>query len=226
MSLYLMISVTTSLPLCLNFDLFEVLGYLPSLPRVLFECFFNSCCVVTQDNGRTTTFNAKKSLFVCLKSARRVHLSSKCARPRESFTQKCTRDFRMSQYKCCFVSMSICVSWNKLTSEMGDFFTDVMRDSNSHEFKVIVDSITFMPNEELEESLDQIDETLTQKESSVTTAFSWSNVSSQNRGGSAKPRRSKIDNSVVVIDSTQHPPSNRTSPLSLYVREYLRTYIS
>jgi len=83
---------------------------------------------------------------------------------------------------------------------MVDFFTDVMRSSNSHEFKAIVYSITFMPNEELEESLDQIDETLTEKESSITTAFSWSNVSLQNRCGSAK--RSKIDNSVVVIDSS------------------------
>jgi len=42
---------------------------------------------------------------------------------------------------------------NKLTSEMGDFFTDAMRDSNSHEFEEIVDPITCMPNEELEESL-------------------------------------------------------------------------
>ena len=60
-----------------------------------------------------------------------------------------------------------------------------------------------MPNEELEESLDQIDEILTQKESSVTTAFSWSNVSSQNRGGPSK--RPRIDNSVVFIDS---PPAS------------------
>jgi len=71
---------------------------------------------------------------------------------------------------------------NKLTSEMGNFLTDVMRDSNSHE----LDPITCMPNEELEESLDAIDETLTEKESSVTTAFLWSNVSSQNRGGATK----------------------------------------
>ena len=54
-------------------------------------------------------------------------------------------------------------------------------------------------NEELEESLDEIDEILTEKESSVTTAFSWSNVSLHNRGGATK--RPKIDNTLVVIDS-------------------------
>ena len=44
---------------------------------------------------------------------------------------------------------------NKLTSEMGDFFTDAMRDSNSHAFEEIVDPITCIPNEKLEESLDR-----------------------------------------------------------------------
>jgi len=61
---------------------------------------------------------------------------------------------------------------------MGNFFNDAMCDSNSHEFEEIVNPITCMPNEEPEESLDEIDKTLTAKESSVTTAFSWSNVSS------------------------------------------------
>ena len=131
----------------------------------------------------------------------------------------------MSQFRYYFISVNLRLV-NKLTIELGNFFTDAMRDSNSHEFEEMVYPITCTPEEESAESLGEIDETLTEKESSVTTAFSWSNVSSQNRGGSAKPRRSKIDNSVVVIDSTQHPPSNRTSPLSLYVREYLRTYIS
>ena len=79
-----------------------------------------------------------------------------------------------------------------------------MRDSNSDDFEEMVDPITCTLNEEPEESLDEIDETLTAKESSVTTAFSWSNVSSQNRGGVAK--RSKIDNSVIVIDSTPASP--------------------
>ena len=72
---------------------------------------------------------------------------------------------------------------NKLTSEMGDFFTNAMRDSNSHEFEEIVDPITCIPNEEIEERLDEIDETLSEKEASVVTAFSWLNVSSENRGG-------------------------------------------
>jgi hypothetical protein len=97
---------------------------------------------------------------------------------------------------CVYVNLRLV---NKLTTEMGDFFTDAMRDSNSHEFEEIVDPITCTPNEEPEESLDEIDEILTEKESSVTTAFSWSNVSLHNRGGDTK--RPKIDNTLVVIDS-------------------------
>jgi len=93
---------------------------------------------------------------------------------------------------------------NKVTSEMGDFFTDAMRDSNSHEFEEIVDPITCIPNEEIEERLDEIDETLSEKEASVVTAFSWSNVSSKNRGDATK--RSKMDDKVVVIDSPPGTP--------------------
>jgi len=93
---------------------------------------------------------------------------------------------------------------NKLTSETGDFFTDAMRDSNSHEFDEIVDPITCIPNEEIEERLDEIDETLSEKEASVATAFSWSNVSSENRGGATK--RSKMDDKVIVVDSSPGTP--------------------
>jgi len=93
---------------------------------------------------------------------------------------------------------------NKLTGEIGNFFTDAMRESNSHDFEEMVDPITCMPNEEHEESLGEIDETLMEKKSSVTTAFSWSNVSSQDRGGVAKC--SKIDYTVVVIDCTPASP--------------------
>jgi len=46
---------------------------------------------------------------------------------------------------------------NKLTSKLGDFFTDAMRDSNSHEFEEILDPITCIPNDEIEERLDEID---------------------------------------------------------------------
>jgi hypothetical protein len=42
------------------------------------------------------------------------------------------------------------------------------------------------------------------KEASVVTAFSWSNVSSENRGGVTK--RSKMDDKVVVIDSPPGTP--------------------
>ena len=59
-------------------------------------------------------------------------------------------------------------------------------------------------HEEIEERLDEIDKTLSEKEASVVTAFSWSNVSSENRGGSTK--RSKMDDKVVVIDSPPGDP--------------------
>jgi len=52
---------------------------------------------------------------------------------------------------------------NKLTSEMGNFFTDTMCDSNSHEFEEMVDPITCTPNEEPEENIVEIDETFQRK---------------------------------------------------------------
>ena len=70
---------------------------------------------------------------------------------------------------------------NKLTREMGNFFTDAMRDSNRHECEEMVDPITCTPNEEPEENIVEIDETFSEKESSVTTVFSWPNFSVQNR---------------------------------------------
>jgi len=56
----------------------------------------------------------------------------------------------------------------------------------------------------MEERLDEIDETLSEKEASVVTEFSWSNVSSENRGCATK--RSKMDDKVVVIDSPPGTP--------------------
>jgi len=83
-----------------------------------------------------------------------------------------------------------------------------MRDSNSHEFEEMVDPITCTPNEEPEENIVEIDETFLEKESSVTTVFSWSNFSLQNRGSVATSgaKRHKVDSSVVVIDSPPEPP--------------------
>jgi len=86
--------------------------------------------------------------------------------------------------RCCFIYVNLRLM-NKLTSEMGNFFTDTMRDSNSHEFEEMVDLITCTPNEEPEENIVEIDETFSEKESSVTTVFSWSNFSVQNRGSAA-----------------------------------------
>jgi len=97
---------------------------------------------------------------------------------------------------------------NKLTSEMGNFFTDTMRDSNSHEFEEMVDAITCTPNEEPEENIVEIDETSSEKESSVITVFSWPKFSVQNRGSTATSgaKRHKVDSSVVVIDSPPESP--------------------
>jgi len=97
---------------------------------------------------------------------------------------------------------------NKLTSEMGNFFTDAMRDSKSHEFEEMVDPITCTPNEEPEENIVEIDETFSEKESSVTTVFSWLNVSVQNRGSdtTSGAKRHEVDSSVVVIDSPPESP--------------------
>jgi len=95
---------------------------------------------------------------------------------------------------------------NKLTCEMGNFFTDTMRDSNSHEFEEMVDPITCTPKEEPEENIVEIDETFSEKESSVTTVFSWSNFSVQIRGSIATFKQHKVNSSVVVIDSPPESP--------------------
>ena len=96
----------------------------------------------------------------------------------------------------------------KLTSEMGNFFTDTTRDSNSHEFEEMVDPIACTPNQEPEENIVETDETFSVKESSVTTVFSRSNFSVQNRGSATTSgaKRHKVDSSVVVIDSPPYSP--------------------
>ena len=64
------------------------------------------------------------------------------------------------------------------------------------------------PNEEPEENIVEIDETFSEKESSVTTVFSWSNFPVQNRGSAATSgaKRHKVNSSVVVIDSPPESP--------------------
>jgi len=96
---------------------------------------------------------------------------------------------------------------NKLTNEMGNFFTDTMRDSNSHEFEEMVDPITYTPNEEPEENIVEIDETFSEKESSVTTVFSWSNFSVQNRGSAAM--KMYILTCNIQMKKTPSPPLPR-----------------
>ena len=52
-----------------------------------------------------------------------------------------------------YLYVNLCLL-NKMTSEKGDFFPDAIRDSNSHEYEEIVDPITCIPNEEIEECLE------------------------------------------------------------------------
>ena len=137
-----------------------------------------------------------------------MRLSSEFARLRESFTLKMhSRLSNVTVQMLLYLYVNLRLM-NKLTSEMGNFFTDTMRDSNSHEFEEMVDPITCTPNEEPEENIVEIDETFSEKESSVTTVFSWSNFSVQNRGSAATSgaKRHKVDSSVVVIDSPPESP--------------------
>ena len=140
-----------------------------------------------------------------------MRLSSEFARLRESFTLKMhSRLSNVTVQMLLYLYVNLRLM-NKLTSEMGNFFTDTMRNSNSHEFEEMVDPITCTPNEEPKENIVEIDETfseISEKESSVTTVFSWSNFSVQNRGSAATSgaKRHKVDSSVVVIDSPQESP--------------------
>ena len=99
-----------SLPLCLNFHLFEVLGYLPSLPLVSFEFLFNMCCIVKQNNGRTTS------------STTRSRYSSVWSLPAECICRASVKGRRshshrnaLETFEChstnVVISMSVCVSW-------------------------------------------------------------------------------------------------------------------
>jgi len=137
-----------------------------------------------------------------------VRLSSEFARLRETFTLKMhSRLSNVTVQMLLYLYVNLRLM-NKLTSEMGNFCTDTMRDSNSHEFEEMVDPITCTPNEEPEKNIVEIDETFSEKGSSVTTVFSWSNFSVHNRGSAATSgaKRHKVDSLVVVIDSPPESP--------------------
>ena len=116
---------------------------------------------------------------------------------------------------------------NKLTSEMGNFITDTVRDSNSHEFEDMVDPITCTPNEEPEENIVEIDETFLEKESSVTTVFSWSNFPVQNLVllQLLAPNDTRLIPRWLSLTLPQSLPAKRTSPPSLVVCEDVHTYM-
>jgi len=92
-----------------------------------------------------------------------VRLSSEFAMLRESFTLKMhSRLSNVTVQMLLHLYVNLCLM-NKLTSEMGNFFTNTMHDSNSHEFEEMVDPITCTPNEEHEENIVEIDETFSEK---------------------------------------------------------------
>jgi len=137
----------------------------------------------------------KKSLFVWLKSAHRVHLSSKCARLRETFECHTTN---AALSICQFASLEQIDKWKR---QFLHWFHAWLEQSwirgNRRSYHVYAQWGTWGDSYE-------INETLAGKESGVATEFSWSNVSSQNRGVATK--RSKMDNLVFVIDSTPASP--------------------
>ena len=121
---------------------------------------------------------------------------------------------------------------NKLTSEMGNFFTDTMRDSNSHEFEEMVDPITCTPNEEPEENIVEIDETFSKK------VFRRKNLvsplSSHGRIFQYRivvllqllaPNDTRLIPRWLSLTLPQSLPAKRTSPPSLVVCEDVHTYI-
>ena len=84
---------------------------------------------------------------------RKVRLSNEFASLRESFTLKMNSrlsNVTVQMLLYLYVNLRL---MNKLTSKMGNFFTDTTRDSNRHEFEEMVDPITCMFNEEPEENM-------------------------------------------------------------------------
>jgi len=70
-----------------------------------------------------------------------VRLSSEFARLRESFTLKIhSRLSNVTVQMLLHLHINLRLV-NKLTSEMANFFTDTMRDSNSHEVEEMVDRV-------------------------------------------------------------------------------------
>ena len=152
-----------------------------------------------------------------------MRLSSEFARLRESFTIKMhsrlpNATVQMLLY--LYVNLRL---MNKLTSEMGNFFTDF----NSHEFEEMVDPISCTPHEEPKENIVEIDETFSEKESSVTTVFSWSNF--QYRIvvllQLLAPNDTRLIPRWLSLTLPQSLPAKRTRPPSLVVCEDVHTYI-
>ena len=91
-------------------------------------------------------------------------------------------------------------------------------DSSSHEFEETIDPITCTPNEEPEENIVGIDETFSEKESRVTTVFSWSNFFSTESWFLA-PNDTRLIPRWLSLTLPQSLAAQRTSPPSLVVCE-------
>ena len=124
------------------------------------------CCVQTQDNGRTTSSTPLGGDAICLFEVcpQSASVERVCKAEGVIHTEMRSRLSNVTVQMLLYLYVNLRLL-NKLTSETGDFFTDAMRDSNSHEFDEIVDPITCIPNEEIEERLDEIDETLSERRS-------------------------------------------------------------
>jgi len=110
---------------------------------------------------------------------------------------------------------------------MGKFFTDTMRDSNSHEFEEMVDPITCTPNEEPEENIVEIDEIFWRK--NLVSPLSSHGQNFQYRIVVLLQFLAPNDTSLIPrwlsLTLPQSLPARRTSPPSLVVCEDVHTDI-
>ena len=156
-----------------------------------------------------------------------MRLSSEFARLRESFTLKIhSRHSNVTVHMLLYLYVNLRLM-NKLTSQMDNFFTDTMRDSNSHEFDIIVDPITCTPNEEPKENIVEIDETFSEK--NLVSPLSSHGQKFQYRivvlVQLLAPNDTRLIPWWLSLTLPHSLPAKRTSPPRLVVREHVHTYV-
>ena len=128
----------------------------------------------------------------------------------------------MSQYREMLLYLYVNLRFmNKLTTEMGNFFTDTMRDFNSHEFEEMVDPITCTPNEEPEENIVR----LFRRKNLVSShgqIFQYRIVVLLQL---LAPNDTRLIPRWLSLTLPESLPAKRTSPPSLVVCEDVHTYI-